>query len=207
MRASRAYIAGLGTTSVLVASALLLLAVVGTLVAFEGWPGTGFSQGSGSLKVDESERLAVDAPVQVALNAAPAAAAVAGSPAPGTAAAASTGLTAGVADVRRAPVAGIAPTVGDPDRGADFRDEGGSADGPSPPQPSADDPPPGGLLPETPLSPQVNRLTNGLGDTTQGLTDGLGGTVGRLNPQLGRTVTDSGQVLAELLRALGQPRR
>src|ERR687893_1741403 len=90
MRASRAYIAGFGTTGVLVGSALLLLVVVSTLVAFQGWPGTGFADDIGSLVVDEPERLPVEGPVQVALNAAPAAAAVAQAPAPGTAAAEAT---------------------------------------------------------------------------------------------------------------------
>ena len=87
MRASRAYIAGFGTTTVLVASALLLLAVVSAIVAFRGWPDTGFAENVGSVFVDEAPRVEVDGPVQLAQNASPAAAAVADSPAPGTAAA------------------------------------------------------------------------------------------------------------------------
>ena len=84
MRAYRAYIAGVGTTGVLVASAVLLFAVVSTLVAFRGWPGSDLTDDMSNLVVDEPKRLAVDGPVQVAQNAAPAAAAVAGSPTPGT---------------------------------------------------------------------------------------------------------------------------
>jgi hypothetical protein len=38
MRARAAYIHSLGTTSILVASALLMLAVVSAIVAFRGWP-------------------------------------------------------------------------------------------------------------------------------------------------------------------------
>ncbi|MHB1571248.1 MAG: hypothetical protein ACYC0H_18885, partial [Solirubrobacteraceae bacterium] len=38
MRATRAYVAGLGTAGVLVVGVLLLFALVGTLVAFNGWP-------------------------------------------------------------------------------------------------------------------------------------------------------------------------
>jgi hypothetical protein len=38
MRAGRAYITSLGTTGLLVASALLLLVVVGALIAFDAWP-------------------------------------------------------------------------------------------------------------------------------------------------------------------------
>src|SRR4051794_40413924 len=39
MRARVAYISSLGTTAILVAAALLMLAVVGAIVAFRGWPG------------------------------------------------------------------------------------------------------------------------------------------------------------------------
>src|SRR3954453_9090937 len=39
MRARVAYISSLGTTAILVAAALLMLAVVGAIIAFRGWPG------------------------------------------------------------------------------------------------------------------------------------------------------------------------
>jgi len=39
MRARVAYISSLGTTAILVAAALLMLAVVGAIVTFRGWPG------------------------------------------------------------------------------------------------------------------------------------------------------------------------
>src|SRR5258707_8578078 len=39
MRATKAYIASLGTTGVLLAASILMLAVVGALVAFDAWPG------------------------------------------------------------------------------------------------------------------------------------------------------------------------
>lgn len=93
MRASKAYIAGIGTTGVLVGSALLLLVVVSTLVAFQGWPG-GLDDDIESLVVDKPERLPVEGPVRVALNAASAAAAVAQAPAPGSAAAGGAGVAA-----------------------------------------------------------------------------------------------------------------
>jgi hypothetical protein len=41
MRARLAYISSLGTTTILVASAIFVLGVVGTIVAFKGWPGGG----------------------------------------------------------------------------------------------------------------------------------------------------------------------
>jgi hypothetical protein len=45
MRVRVAYISSLGTTAILVAAALTLLIVVGTIVAFTGWPGSADSSG------------------------------------------------------------------------------------------------------------------------------------------------------------------
>jgi hypothetical protein len=207
MRASRAYIAGFGTTSVLVASALLLLAVVSALVAFRGWPGTGLTENASSVVVGQPQRLAVEGRPQVALNASPAAAAVAGSPARGTAAAASGGARiAGTQVIRTAADTGPVATIRDPDCCARFRGDNEPTQRALQPPVDPADQAPGGLLPETLLTPQVNRVTQGLGDTTQGLTDNLGGTVGRLDPRLGQTVTDTGRMVAELVRGLGRPR-
>src|SRR3954452_6073383 len=41
MKATKAYIASLGTTGVLLAASLLMLAVVSAVVAFDRWPGAG----------------------------------------------------------------------------------------------------------------------------------------------------------------------
>ena len=205
MRASRAYIAGAGTTGVLIASAVLLLAVVSALVAFRGGPGDGIGEDIGSLIVDEPKRLAVEGPPQVALNASAAAAAVAASPTPGTAAAGTRAVRTAtdfqVAARQRGIDLGPAPPPPDPPEFTSGQRDNSAGQAP------VSEPPPGGLLPQTPISPQVNRLTDTLGNTTQGLTDNLGGTVGQVNPQLGQTVTDTGRMLAELLRGLGRPQR
>jgi hypothetical protein len=207
MRADRAYIAGLGTTGVLVGSALLLLAVVSTLVAFRGWPGTDVAEDIGNLVVGDSERpLAVqDGPARVAREAAPAAGAVAETAAPGTAAAASAPAARTTAGSSRTRPRTIVP----PRERVVFRDDGrleqqGST---TEPNPLSDRAGPGSLLPQTPVSAEVQRVTSGLGDATQGLTDGLGQTVGQLSPPLGDTLTDTGRLLADLLRALGQAPR
>ena len=74
MRATRAYIAGIGTTGSLVAAAICTLIVVGAIVAFNGWPGSGL--GSSQVQrmvVDDSGRQA--APVAVRTRAASPAAA------------------------------------------------------------------------------------------------------------------------------------
>ena len=50
---SRAYIAGIGTTGVLIGFALLILVVVSAIVAFRGWPGDAVVGGAGALTVGE----------------------------------------------------------------------------------------------------------------------------------------------------------
>ena len=206
MRADRAYIAGLGTTGVLVASALLLLAVVSALVAFRGWPGTDVGEDIGNLIVGDTDRsLAVqDGPARVARDAAPAAGAVADTAAPGTAAATPAAVpTASQLARRRSSQSNVAPRpraqIPDDSRlrgGTDIEgvlnDRSSSA---------------GVLLPDTPVSAELQRVTTGLGDATEGVTDGLGQTVGGVSPPLGQTLVDTGRLLADLLRALGQPRR
>ena len=64
MRVTRAYIAGIGTTGSLVAAAICTLIVVGAIVAFNGWPGSGLGSSQGQrMVVDDSGRQA--APVAV----------------------------------------------------------------------------------------------------------------------------------------------
>jgi hypothetical protein len=206
MRADRAYIAGLGTTGVLVASALLLLVVVSTLVAFRGWPGTDAAEDIGNLIVGDTERqVAVqDGPARAAREAAPAAGAVAETAAPGTAAATpDPAPPAPPQPARRPPQTTVAPgartDIPDDSRLRPGVDIGGVVTDTSP---SAGD-----LLPGTPVSADVERVTTGLGDATQGVTDGLGRAVSGLSPPLGGTLIDTGRLLADILRALGQQRR
>jgi hypothetical protein len=54
MRARAAYISSLGTTAILVAAALLMLAVVGAIVAFRGWPGAANAAGVQSVPLPPS---------------------------------------------------------------------------------------------------------------------------------------------------------
>src|SRR5436309_15371061 len=54
MRARVAYISSLGTTAILVAAALLMLAVVGAIVAFRGWPGAANAEGVQSVPLTPS---------------------------------------------------------------------------------------------------------------------------------------------------------
>lgn len=191
VRASRAYIAGFGTSAVLVAATLLLFVVVSALVAFKAWPGSGLADAvSGLVAGDGRPGLIVDGPTQVALDAAPAAAAVGAAAVPGPPAG---GGVAGVAASSPAapPVTsggGGAPrSVIGGSRGTQVVAGGGPSQAPS--QPTS-----GG-------SP-----VDGVGGTTEALTVGVGRTVGGLSPELGQTVTDTGKALSDLVQGLdGRP--
>src|SRR5439155_3718484 len=110
MRATRAYIASLGTTSLLVASSLLLLVVVSAIVAFNGWPGSGVADSVENMVVNDDPPFRVSGPAQVAIDAAPAATAVAAAPAP-TAPAAG-GAPGGAPGGGGGPVAGVRTPTG-----------------------------------------------------------------------------------------------
>jgi hypothetical protein len=62
MRARFAYISSLGTTAILVAAALLMLALVGAIVGFRGWPG-----GAGGSPVESVPLAPNGVPTRVAL--------------------------------------------------------------------------------------------------------------------------------------------
>jgi hypothetical protein len=207
MRANRAYIAGLGTTTVMIASAVLLLGVVSTLVAFNGWPGAGIARDVESLVVKEPETsVRVTGPAQLVAEALAAAREATADPAAAAAAAAAgpDAATAGAPPVGPTPVAGVGdqtpavtPTPTD------------ITNGPVVPTAPGSGPTRAGLpalLPDNEAGRGVSGLTNTLGDTTQGLTGALGDTVGILSPELGGTVTETGKVLSDLLRQLGQTR-
>jgi hypothetical protein len=68
MRARVAYISSLGTTAILVAAALLMLAVVGAIVAFRGWPGAANAAGVQSVPLAPSLEQARSALVITPVN-------------------------------------------------------------------------------------------------------------------------------------------
>jgi hypothetical protein len=181
MKATRAYIASLGTTSLLVASSLLILVVVSALVAFNGWPGSGASDRTENIVVGGDENpFRVSGPALTALDAAPAAAAVAASAAP------------------TSPAAGSAPGGGGgPGRSAPAPGSGGGGGGA-----------PGGgggsVLPGTGAVPPVDvgQVGNNLANRTHETTDQVGKTVSPVSPQLGNTVSDTGKALSDIVSGL-----
>src|SRR3954463_1523853 len=54
MKATKAYIASLGTTGVLLAASVLMLAVVSAVVAFDRWPGAGVASPVKTLALNET---------------------------------------------------------------------------------------------------------------------------------------------------------
>ena len=68
MRATKAYIASLGTTGLLLAFSASLLILVGTLFAFDAWPGADIRDAVESVLVDDEgdDAVRVSGPEQVA---------------------------------------------------------------------------------------------------------------------------------------------
>jgi hypothetical protein len=187
MRATRAYIASLGTTGLLLAFSASLLVVVGTLFAFNAWPGADIRDAVDSLIVDEKEkRFGVAGPAQVALDSAPAALAVASVPAAGG----TLSLDGGGAG---SGAIGSETFPSDTPGGGFGGDTGGT-----PGRGGGD----GGTVGPTGDPIDTGRETNQLADTTEGATRGLGDTIGGVNQQLGDTVSETGQALSDIVRDL-----
>lgn len=190
MRATRAYIASLGTTGLLLASAGSLLLVVSALFAFNAWPGAQISDAVDSLMVDGGEdSRRVSGPERVALDASAAALAVASTPAPGLG-----GVSGGTGT--GGDSGGIPGGAGDggPGGGAgggitDSGGGGGSGTGTG-----------GGGGGNGSLD--TSDTTNQLTDATEQSTGTLGDAVGQVSPQLGDAVSDTGGSLADSVRDL-----
>jgi hypothetical protein len=179
MKATKAYIASLGTTGMLLASSLALLLVVSAIVAFNGWPGSTLADRIGSLAANGPEAAApLSGPARVAADALPAAAGIA--PAPATV---PTPVLPGGADPS---ASGGAP---DSDLGAGGRTDGGGGsvdigDG-------GDDDIPG---------PQPPGVVHGVADKTEGSSRTLGDDLGRVNADGGSVVGDTGESLSHVVR-------
>jgi hypothetical protein len=187
MRATRAYIASLGTTGLLLAFAASVLLLVGTLFAFDAWPGDQIRDAVDSMLVDDDEdAVSVAGPEQVARDAAPAAVAVANA---SRAAATTGGGGAGGSGGFGGGGAGDL-TPG----GGDFGGGGGTGGG-TPTTGGG-----GGGVAGTPID--TSRGTNNIADTTEQLTDGVGDTVGQVSPELGDTVSETGEALGDIVRGL-----
>src|SRR3954468_9217571 len=190
MKATKAYIASLGTTGALLAASVLMLAVVSAVVAFDRWPGAG-----------------VASPVKtLALNERPATIRVTGhSLAPSATAPARTvargALTAPRA-LAKAPVVGVRQIGGG----------GVTAPATTPAVPAVPAPVQKTLEPvqqtTDPIFDSVSNpgsTTGAIANGTQQVTDAVGGGTAKLSPDLGNTVTATGQAVAQTVRDLPLP--
>ncbi|HEX2231992.1 MAG TPA: hypothetical protein VHG69_01360 [Thermoleophilaceae bacterium] len=152
MTASRAYIAGIGTTGVLIGFALLMLAVVSAIVAFRGWPADTVVEGAGAVTVGEGSGLVEIEPVHL------------GEPARDG---------AGGAAAARGNGADSGPRTA----GGRFEVRGVSQSESARPGPGASPAPGPAGSPSAPAAPGGGGDVTG-GDVTGGVTDGAVGAVG-----------------------------
>lgn len=197
MKAYRAYIAGLGTTGVLIGSFLLLLAVVSAIVAFRGAPGAASNDGLGRLDVSDSRQ----------------AAQLTGA---GAAGEADRSRPAGDrrearGSKRRARAASSIGSGADAVRGEHAAGgfAGVAADGAAPSQAGGGEAGKGGAgrLPvdprdvaRPPSTPSVGDVATGVGDAVEQTGGGLGETVGSAAPPLEAPVVQTGDTAAEVIR-------
>lgn len=221
--ASRATVAGLGTTAVLLAAVLTVSLLLGGLVAYTASPAGPLVTGRPSLALPTIARDSRPATIALVVPEAPARRAT---PAPAAARrAAPAAAAAGERPRRRVPSrTGTPRTATKQPVGA----RGGGASSPGTTTATAGPPTSSpGTAAAKPVTSAVTGLKNGLADTTQAtgqvlggtvqaVTDGLGGAVGRANAAVGDTVKQVGagvgtivtaatDVLAGLVRGLGGP--
>lgn len=192
MRATKAYIASLGTTGVLLAASLLMLAVVSAVVAFDRWPGGPVSNPVQTLVLNERPQ-----PIQVSVRAG----------APATRAGARAPAAAGATGGARHTTGGASP-VNDGGR-LGIVERGGSAPAaPLPALPAAPQVPQNLEQATSPLFDAVSNPGTTAGtvaDGAQQVTDAVGGGVAQVSPNLGGTVATVGQSVADTVRQLPLP--
>jgi hypothetical protein len=198
MRATRAYLASLGTTGLLLLAALTVGVIAGTLIGFDAWPGQDEPAEVDRVVIDPATDQAGSGPEQVAALAAGAADDVAGDP---VADGAASGGGAGPAPAGEPPGA----------RGRERQVPRQRQPAPGPEQPTGTPPqetppttqPTEPEPPAQPSRPAAPSLTDGLADGLESVTTFLGDkTLAPLSPELGRLVTGVGQVLTDVVRAL-----
>jgi hypothetical protein len=191
MKATKAYIASLGTTGVLLGASILMLAVVSAVVAFDRWP-----TGNVSTRVQTLVLSDKPAPIRVSATA--------------------SGVT-GAAAVARATTGGVAVprALRNGDGVAGQRIAAGRPAAPSTPAgplPIVAPAVPKALQPVTDQSQQIiytisnpSTATTQVADGAQSVTDAAGVSVGRVSPQVGDAVAGAGQAAAQAVREVPLP--
>jgi hypothetical protein len=191
VRATKAYIASLGTTGVLLAASILMLAVVSAVVAFDAWPGTTVAAPPHTLVLADRP-----APIRVTTHStAP----------PATPAARRAAAAAVTRRATAAPPAGVRTGSGP---------RAGINPTPPPRTPIAAVPAPVAKPLQTvqqtatPLFSAVSSpatTASQIADGAQAVTDTAGVSVGKVNPDLGTAVSGTGQAAAQTVRQLPLP--
>jgi hypothetical protein len=191
MKATKAYIASLGTTGVLLAASILMLAVVSAVVAFDRWPGAKVSAPAQTLLLtDEAPAIRVSAnatgPSATPSRAAAAVRAAAGAPrvTPNVGGVGGERFTGGTRTPSATP-ANPLPATPDPAKAL---------------QPVQDT--------ATPIFDSISNPGTTAGqvaDGAQAVTDAAGVSVGRVSPDVGTTVTTAGQTVSQTIREVPLP--
>jgi hypothetical protein len=203
MRTTRALIAGLGTTGSLIAAAAGVFLVASAVIAFKGWPGTGFTDRIDNLFVTDEPPVAWDRPgtQAVAAGAGTAAAAVAPAAAGPTFGTPGAILSGGGSTLRGVRSVTTGTTTLPPSGGGDGSggDTGGPGDGQPLPNPSQT---------QNTLAGTVQQTGSGLSGTVRNTTDTVGNTVGgpvgdavkQTGNNVGNTVDNTTQTVGGLLK-------
>ena len=188
MKATKAYIASLGTTGVLLAASLLMLAVVSAVVAFDRWPGANAQTPVQTLVLNEKAPAIRVSAKSTGPSATPART---GASVPALARVPRTTLGAGGVAGQR-----VTSTPGGP-----------ATTVPGAPQlPKAPDVPPV-PSPDNVIDSISNPGTTAsqVADGAQAVTDQAGVSVGRVSPDVGNTVAVTGEQLSQTIRELPLP--
>jgi hypothetical protein len=190
MKATKAYIASLGTTGVLLAASILMLAVVSAVVAFDRWPGAKVSAPAQTLLLTDKAP-----PIRVSASS--------------SGPSATPGRTAVARAVTGAPR--VAPNIGGV---GGERFTGGTrtpSAAPANPLPAAPDPTKALQPVQDTATPIFDSISNPgttagqVADGAQAVTDAAGVSVGRVSPDVGTTVTAAGQTVSQTIREVPLP--
>jgi len=190
MKATKAYIASLGTTGVLLAAAVLMLAVVSAVVAFDRWPGAGVSTPVQTLVLNERP---------AAIRVSERSTAPSATPVPARALAGRRPVAAQPRAVGRAPAGAVlgekihapAATPATPPASAPVNKTVQSVQDQTAP------------LFDAVSNPSTTAST--VADGAQTVTDATGAGLAQASPQLGQTVTEAGQAVAQTVRDVPLP--
>jgi hypothetical protein len=190
LKATKAYIASLGTTGVLLAASVLMLAVVSAVVAFDAWPGANAPNPVRTLVLNDKP-----AAIRVSAHAT----------APATAAARRAVLAAGAARGR----AVTRPAGGLPGQRLSGGNRSVTPARPAPALPAPVAKPVQQV--QNAASPIFDAVSNPgstatqVADTAQGVTDSAGVSLAKISPQVGAVVQQAGQTAAQTVRQLPLP--